>query len=133
MNELGIIKENVIKHIDKHGISDVIKPLQEDIKLFDTFISDWLWIDDNDKKLFDVKEGDTLFMKLESRFDDAEYVALYSEAGGFVGGVRGFEKTIFANLMSAGKKLYAKVVERDAIRLGFNYLVYSIAIYMKDY
>ncbi len=86
----------------------MIKPLKQEIHLFDTFIAGTTHLKD-DTPLAEIKEGDDLILRRENnRFDDNAILVLDAK-GRKLGYIPEKDNIIFARLMDAGKKLTGKI------------------------
>lgn len=112
------------------GITDVIKPLIEEIKLFDTYIAGTSFIEDRSvfKK---ISIGDNLILRREeNKFDDKAILILTNDEAK-LGYVPEKDNIIFSRLMDAGKKLIARITGIDVGKESF--ISISIDIYLVDF
>lgn len=128
-NEITVKKEGVVSIIDEKGIGEIIKPLINEIHLFDTYIAGTSYLRDQEP-LHHIHEGDTLILRREdNRFDDKAILILDSE-NHKLGYVPERDNIVFSRLMDAGKFLSAKVLSIKDLEY---MMKISISIYLVDY
>lgn len=128
-NEITVKKEGVVSIIDEKGIGEIIKPLVNEIHLFDTYIAGTSYLKDQEP-LHQIHEGDTLILRREeNRFDDKAILILDSE-NHKLGYVPERDNIVFSQLMDAGKFLSAKVLSIKDLEY---MMKISISIYLVDY
>jgi hypothetical protein len=128
-NELTVKKESVLTVIDEKGIGEVIRPLINEIHLFDTYIAGTSYLKDKEP-LKRIREGDRLTLKREDNpYDDKAIVVLDSE-NGKLGYVPERDNVVFSRLMDAGKHLTAKVL---TVKNQEYFTKISMAIFLVDY
>lgn len=128
-NEITVKKEGVVSIIDEKGIGEIIKPLVNEIHLFDTYIAGTSYLRDQEP-LHHIHEGDTLVLRREeNRFDDKAILILDSE-NHKLGYVPERDNIVFSRLMDAGKFLSAKVLSIKDLEY---MMKISISIYLVDY
>lgn len=127
--ELTIKNKGLLKVIEERPLSELIKPLVNEIHLFDTFIAGASRV--ADLTVFDrLHSGDKLSLRREvSKFDDQAILVL-NEAGEKLGYIPEKDEQIFARLMDAGKLLIARVTD---LELKGSLVKVSIGIYLVDY
>ncbi len=110
-------------------IDTIIKPLVNEIHLFDTFIAGTSHIEE--KSVFDtIRENDKLSLLRErNKFDDNAIVVLTSEKKK-LGYIPEKDNIVFARLMDAGKMIIAKIKKIDK-KGSFNQI--SIGVYLVDF
>ena len=131
MAENGLIvkKEEIIPAIEQEGIGNVIKPLIDEIHLFDTFVAGTTHLKD-ETVLTDIKVGDKLTLQREdNKFDDNAILVLDVQKRK-IGYIPERDNIVFARLMDAGKMLAAKVAKLD--RKG-SFTQITIGIYLVDF
>lgn len=129
-NEILIKSENAVALSEKFDFEKIIKPIQKEIHLFNTYIAGTTHIK-NKSVLNNVKIGSILTLKREpkNRFDEDAIVVLNSE-GEKLGYVPEKDNYVFARLLDAGKRLSGKVTELDD---GENFTNIEFSISMKDF
>ena len=128
-NELIVKREGLVSAIDQEGIGSVIKPLIDEIHLFDTFVAGTTHLKD-DSVLKEIAVGDKLTLQREdNKFDDNAILVL-DEKKRKVGYIPERDNIIFARLMDAGKMLAAKVSKLDQ-KGSFTQI--TIGIYLVDF
>jgi len=111
-NELTLQQKELVRTIEQHGITDVIKPLVKEIFLFDTFVAGTFYAP---KELItSLKQGDKLILRREenNHFDD-QAILILTEEMKKIGYIPEKDNAIFSRLMDAGKLLSAKVQKID--------------------
>jgi hypothetical protein len=128
-NELTIKTESAVALSEQFDIETLIKPLKNEIHLFDTFIAGTTHLEDA-TPLDEIKSGDELSLKREqNRFDDNAILILDAK-GRKLGYVPEKDNIIFARLMDAGKKLIGKISD---IKPKGGFIQISIGIYLVDF
>ena len=128
-NELIVKRDGLVSAIDREGIGSVIKPLIDEIHLFDTFVAGTTHLKD-DSVLKEIAVGDKLTLQREeNKFDDNAILVL-DEKKRKVGYIPERDNIIFARLMDAGKMLAAKVSKLDQ-KGSFTQI--TIGIYLVDF
>ena len=129
-NELTEVKQNMLSTITSNPLGELIKPLQNEILLFDSYIAGTTHI--KDETVFDdLKEGDKLTLQREpdNRFDE-NAILVFNEKGQKLGYIPEKDNIVFARLMDAGKYLIARVGDMDT-KGSFRKI--SINIYLVDF
>ena len=129
-NELTEVKQNMLSTITSNPLGELIKPLQNEILLFDSYIAGTTHI--KDETVFDdLKEGDKLTLQREpdNRFDENAILVL-NEKSQKLGYIPEKDNIVFARLMDAGKYLIARVGDMDT-KGSFRKI--SINIYLVDF
>ena len=128
-NEIAVKNTDLITAIEDKQITEIIKPLVNEIYLFDTFIAGTTYLEDQ-TVLDDVKPGDKVTLRREdNKFDDKAILVLDPEKRK-LGYIPEKDNVIFARLMDAGKLLIGKVT--DIERHG-TFTKIAIGIYLVDY
>ena len=128
-NELIVKRDGLVSAIDREGIGNVIKPLIDEIHLFDPFVAGTTHLKD-DSVLKEISVGDKLTLQREdNKFDDNAILVL-DEKKRKVGYIPERDNIIFARLMDAGKMLAAKVSKLDQ-KGSFTQI--TIGIYLVDF
>ena len=129
-NELTIGKLNTLSLYGEYEVGELLKPLQNEIMLFKTYIAGITHLDD-DEPVDKLETGDKLILKRqpENRFDEKAILVL-DQKERKLGYVPEKDNIVFTRLMDAGKYLTAKVVDiNDA---GYFRKV-GIEIYLVDF
>ncbi len=129
-NELTIGKLNTLSLYGEYGLGELLKPLQNEIMLFKTYIAGITHLDD-DEPVDKLETGDKLILKRqpENRFDENAILVL-DQKERKLGYVPEKDNIVFTRLMDAGKYITAKVVDiNDA---GYFRKV-GIEIYLVDF
>ena len=129
-NGLTITNKNMVSLVKDHELGELIKPLQHEILLFDSYVAGTTHI--KDESVFDdLKEGDKLQLQREpdNRFDENAILVLDMK-GRKLGYIPEKDNIVFARLMDAGKYLTAKVVTMD---LSSTFRKINIGIYLVDF
>ena len=113
----------------KKGLADMIKPLQREIHLFDSYVAGTTHLED-ESVLSEVKVGDKLsLLREDNKFDD-NAIILITDDKKKLGYVPEKDNQIFARLMDAGKLLAAKITKIE--KKGSFYQI-GIGIYLVDF
>ena len=129
-NELIIGKENVVSLVTDNPLGELIKPLSQEILLFETYVAGTTHI--NDTSVFEnIKVGDRLILQREpqNRFDEKAILVLDSKKRK-LGYVPRKDNTVFTRLMDAGKYLMAKIDKYEPME---DFKLINISIYMVDF
>ena len=129
-NALTISKKNMVALMAETSLGDLIKPLQQEILLYETYVAGATQI--KDEAIFDaLKEDVKLILRREpeNRFDENAILVL-DEKGRKLGYVPEKDNIVFARLMDAGKYLTAKVRSCDPQGL---FRQINIGIYLVDF
>ena len=129
-NELTIKKENMLSLMVEKPLGELIKPLSNEILLFDSYVAGTSYIED-ETILEEIKEGDKLTLKREpdNRFDD-NAILVFDEKSRKLGYIPEKDNIVFSRLMDAGKYLTAKVNWSEP--KGF-FKQIKISIYLVDF
>lgn len=128
-NELTKVETELAKVIDTSPVSDLLKPLVEEIHLFDTYVAGTS-IARQSANLKGIEEGEKLTLKRETnRFDENE-ILIFRENDRQIGRIPEQDNIIFARLMDAGKKLSARVI---SIEWAGSFPRIRIGIYLEDF
>ncbi len=128
--ELTIAEKNTLTTLTTHSLGEVLKPLTNEIHLFDTYVAGTSHI--KDETVFDtIKDGDTLVLQREpeNRFDENAILVLNSE-GRKLGYIPEKDNIVFTRLMDAGKLLTAKI---DHMEPRGSFREINIKIYLVDF
>lgn len=128
-NFLAKSEKQQLAAAEERGLGDLIKPLVNEIFLFETVVSDTANVSDR-STLSSLHLGDNLTLRREkTRYDDGA-IAVYAESGHKLGFVPEKDNIVFSRLMDAGKLLKAKI--KTIKDLGSATKI-NILIYLVDY
>ncbi|MBQ1487393.1 MAG: HIRAN domain-containing protein [Lachnospiraceae bacterium] len=129
-NDIVISSENAVSLAEQFKSEDLIKPLQKEIFLFDTFVAGTMHIED-ESIIKELKSGEKLSLRREpkNRFDE-NAVRVDDEKGRKLGYVPEKDNYVFARLMDAGKMLIGRVTD---IKAKTGYTQVSMAICLIDF
>ena len=128
-NELTVKKGELVTAIDDLGLGEIIKPLVNEIHLFDTNIAGTSHLND-ETPLYEVKVGDKLTLRREDNRYDDKAILILDEKQRKLGYVPERDNIVFSRLMDAGKLLIARVNEVKDMDYFFKI---AISIYLVDY
>ena len=111
-NELTIKQGGVVALHAEKGLADMIKPLQREIHLFDTYIAGTTYLKDK-SVLEKIAAGDRLIPQREDNKFDEKAILILNEKKQKLGYVPERDNIVFSRLMDAGKLLTAKVLNRE--------------------
>lgn len=128
-NELTLDRMHAVTLMAERNLSDIIKPLQQEIHLFDTFIAGTAYL--KDKSVLDQIEPDDhlILQREDNKYDDHAILILNSEKKK-LGYVPERDNIIFSRLMDAGKLLSAKI---KTISKKGTFTQIQIGIYLVDF
>ncbi len=109
-NELSVLESGLIKKVEGGGLGDVLKPLINEIHLFDSYVAGTSHLADK-SVLDEVKVEDKLTLLREDNKFDSNAIIIYAPSGKKVGYVPEKDNIVFARLMDAGKSLSAKITK----------------------
>ena len=129
-NEIVIKDDAAIALAENFDIGELIKPLQKEIFLFDTYIAGTTHLGDP-TVLEKIKTGDKVVFQREpdNRYDDKVIVVL-NEKKEKLGYVPEKDNVVFSRLMDAGKMLTGKINE---IKDKHGFMQVAIGIYLVDF
>ena len=120
---------DLVSVIDQKGLGEMLKPLINEIHLFDAYVAGTMRLKDP-SVLEEIKEGDRLsLIREESKFDENS-IAILTEEKKKLGYVPEKDNVIFARLMDAGKRLIARI---QKIEKKGSFVQISIGIYLVDF
>ena len=119
----------LLQVIEDRSIGELIKPLVNEIHLFDTYISGTTRVK-NKEVYASLHVGDKLILQKEnSKFEDNGILVL-NEKKELLGYIPEKDNQIFSRLMDAGKLLVGKV---DSLSYSEYFQKIHIGIYLVDY
>ena len=110
----GLIEstKSLIADAGAGGLGEVLKPLNREIYLFDTYIAGTTYL--KDKSVLDtIESGNRLILKREDNRYDGNAILVLNSEGKKLGYVPERDNIVFARLMDAGKLLGAKIKKVD--------------------
>ena len=128
-NELTKSNENKLVLMADKNLSEALKPLSNEIHLFDTFVSGISNIEDKNI-IKNLRIEDKLLLLREDKNYDCNNINIYTEDKVKIGFIPEKDNVVFARLMDAGKLLIGKI--SDINTNGFIPVI-SIGIYLVDY
>ncbi len=111
-NELTLNQGGVVALQAEKGLTDMIKPLQREIHLFDTFIAGTSYLKDK-TVLENIAKDDRLILQREDNKFDEKAILILNEQKQKLGYVPERDNVVFSRLMDAGKLLSAKVLNNE--------------------
>ena len=120
---------DLIQGLDSKDIDTLLKPLIQEIHLFDSFVAGTTHLADP-TILDDLTVGSKLMLSREDNKFDDNAIKITDEQGRKVGYVPEKDNIVFARLMDAGKVLGAKV--HDIEKKG-SFTKISIGIFLVDF
>lgn len=129
-NELSKTQQSLVSLVGEKGLGEVIKPLKNEIHLFDTFVAGTTYLED--KSVLDlIREGDGLILRREdNKFDSNAILILTESENRKLGYVPEKDNEVFARLMDAGKYLTARI---KSIEKRGSFTKISVGIYLVDF
>ena len=128
-NELTTSDKQSLATLNETQLSDIIKPLSNEIHLFDSFVAGTLQLEDK-SVLKGLKVGDKLILQREDSKFDENTINIFTEDKKNIGYVPEKDNVVFARLMDVGKLLNAKIKN---IETKGSFMTISIGIYLIDY
>ena len=128
-NSLILKKEGIVPLVEEKGIGELIKPLTNEIHLFDSFVAGTTHLKDQ-SVLTEISVGSKLSLRREDNKFDDNAIMLFAENGKKIGYVPEKDNIIFARLMDAGKLLSATVT---GIEKKGSFTQIRIGIYLVDF
>ena len=127
--ELTVKNDGLAKMVDQTGIADIIKPLVNEIHLFDSYVAGTTHLKDK-SVLEEIKVDDKLILQRENNKFDDNAILILTESKKMLGYVPEKDNLIFSRLMDAGKLLMAKI---SKITQKGSFTQISIGIYLVDF
>ena len=127
--EIDVKKDGVVSIIDNNALGDIIKPLVNEIHLFDSYVAGTTHLADT-SVLDEIKDGDSLTLMRENNKFDSNAIIIFTDDKKKVGYVPEKDNVVFARLMDAGKLLKAKITK---IEKKGSFTQISIGIYLVDF
>ena len=127
--EIDVKKDGVVSIIDNNALGDIIKPLVNEIHLFDSYVAGTTHLADA-SVLDEIKLGDSLTLMREDIKFDSNAIIIFTDDKKKIGYVPEKDNVVFARLMDAGKLLKAKITR---IEKKGSFTQISIGIYLVDF
>ena len=127
--ELMIKNNDLAAVMEQKQIGDVIKPLINEIHLFDTYVAGTTHLPDK-TVLEHIAVGEKLTLQREANKFDSNAILILNEGKKKLGYVPEKDNLIFARLMDAGKMLTARIAKID--KKG-SFTQITIGIYLVDF
>ena len=129
-NEIVIKDDSAIALTEQFDIGELIKPLQKEIFLFDTYIAGTTHLGDP-TVLGRIKTGDKVVFQREpdNRYDDKAIMVL-NDTKEKLGYVPEKDNVVFSRLMDAGKMLTGRI---NDIKDKHGFIQVAIGIYLIDF
>ncbi|SEQ08738.1 HIRAN domain-containing protein [Lachnospiraceae bacterium RM5] len=121
-------KNDLVALVQGHELGDIIKPLINEIHLFDSYVAGTSHLEDV-TVLDKIKVSDVLSLQRENNKFDTNAIIILNEDGKKIGYVPEKDNIIFARLMDAGKLLKAKITK---IEKKGTFTQINIGIYLVD-
>ena len=111
-NDLTLKTGGLVALSAEKGLADMLRPLQREIHLFDTYIAGTTYL--NDKSVLEAAApGDRLILQREENKFDEKAILVLNEKKQKLGYVPEKDNIVFSRLMDAGKLLSAKIVSKE--------------------
>jgi hypothetical protein len=128
-NELTLKNDELLTVVEEKSLGEILKPLVNEIYLFDTVIAGTSYI--KDPSVYDALEvNEKLSLQREDNKFDSMAILILNAQKQKLGYVPERDNQVFSRLMDAGKLLIAKVI--SVLNQGGYYRV-RIGIYLVDY
>lgn len=127
--ELTLHKDGLVSVMQKQGLDSVIKPLSQEIHLFDSYVAGTTHLKDK-TVLEGIKIGDELSLQREDNKFDSNAILILNGEKKKLGYVPEKDNIVFARLMDAGKLLTAKI---SSITQKGSFTQIGIGIYLVDF
>lgn len=127
--ELALKNDGLAKMVDQTGIGDIIKPLVNEIYLFDSYVAGTMYLQDK-KVIGEIAVDDKLILQRENNKFDDNAILILTQSKKKLGYVPEKDNIIFSRLMDAGKLLIAKI---SKIAQNGSFTQISIGIYLVDF
>ena len=129
-NNLVISQTNTLALSEKFDFGEMIKPLQKELFLMETYIAGTTHIEDT-SVIEDLKEGERLTLKREpgNHFDERAILVIDDQKRK-IGYIPEKDNEVLSRLMDGGKMLFAKVtgIEDEEYKMHID-----IGIYLEDF
>ena len=128
-NELTLKNDELLTVVEEKSLGEILKPLVNEIYLFDTVIAGTIYI--KDTSVYDALEVNEklVLQREENKFDERAILILNAQKQK-LGYVPERDNQVFSRLMDAGKLLIAKVI---SVMNHDGFYRVRIGIYLVDY
>ncbi len=123
-------KTDLVAVLDDKGIGEMLKPLIQEIYLFDTHIAGTSYLTER-AVLDEIQPGDVLTLVREDNKYDEHAILVFSADHKKLGYIPEKDNLVFSRLLDAGKKLTARITKIDEPDGVFVRI--SIRIFMVDF
>ena len=134
-NGLSVLRKNEVSLITKNGLDELIKPLRQEVFLYDSYVAGTTYIKDR-SVLDDLCEDDELILQREpdNRFDE-NAIQVLDKKKRKVGYIPERDNPVFARLMDAGKMIKARIrnIDYDIMEPRSLYTRVDISLFMIDF
>ena len=128
-NELTVKNEDLLAVVTDRNLGEILKPLVNEIHLFDTVIAGTSYI--RDDSLFEsLEQNEKLILQREDNKFDSKAILILNSQKQKLGYVPERDNQIFSRLMDAGKLLIAKVI---SVMNNDGFCRVRIGIWLVDY
>ncbi|MBQ2063160.1 MAG: HIRAN domain-containing protein [Firmicutes bacterium] len=127
--DITIKNQDLINAIEETSLGEIIKPLVNEIHLFDTFVAGTTYLDD-DSVLDEIAAGDKLRLRREDNKFDEKAILVLDAQNRKLGYIPRKDNVVFSRLIDAGKLLMAKITDIDMVEA---FTRIRIGIYLVDY
>ena len=128
-HQVGFHNQNFVSTIKEHGISELIKPLTNEIHLFDTYIAGTSHLQ-NQEVLTSLQLNEDCILQREDNKFDSNAILILNSNKQKLGYIPEKDNIIFSRLMDAGKLLKAKIKQIDQHK---SFYKIKIGIYLVDF
>ena len=128
-NELTLSGGGLVALDAEKGLAEMIKPLQKEIHLFDTYVAGTTYLKDR-TVLEKIAENDRLSLQREDNKFDRNAILVLNDKKEKLGYVPEKDNIVFSRLMDAGKLLIAKI---SHIEKKGTFTQIRIGIYLVDF
>jgi hypothetical protein len=128
-NELTVKNEDLLAVVTDRNLGEILKPLVNEIHLFDTVIAGTSFIKDS-SLLEALEPNEKLILQREDNKFDSKAILILNSQKQKLGYVPERDNQIFSRLMDAGKLLIAKVI---SVMNNDGFYRVRIGIWLVDY
>lgn len=129
MNEVTLKKDDLLTVVEDKSLGEIIKPLVNEIHLFDTYIAGTIYIEDH--ALYEaLEQNEKLILQRENNRFDAKAILVLNSEKQKLGYIPEKDNAVFSRLMDAGKLLVGKVI---SVLNKDGFCRVRIGIYLVDY
>lgn len=128
-NEISVSNSGLLDVIKKEELGNLLKPLVNEIHLFDTYVAGTTFLKDP-SVLQKIKVDDKLTLQRENNKFDSNAILILTSENEKLGYVPEKDNLIFSRLMDAGKMLAGKIKK---IEKKGSFTQITIGIYLVDF